>query len=59
MNSAFVIGAALFVLIIFLTGIFYTFKEFNTMMDDPEKYRPEPYREKERTEPEVVDEESK
>ncbi len=57
MNTSLVIGASLFVLIIFLIGIFYTFREFNEMMEEPEKYRPEPYREKDRTEPEVVDKE--
>ncbi len=39
MNVPFIFTSGIIVVIIFLIGLIYTFKEFKTMQNNPEKYR--------------------
>ncbi|MCC5942058.1 MAG: hypothetical protein JJU37_11010 [Balneolaceae bacterium] len=39
MNIPFIFTSGIIVVIIFLIGLIYTFKEFKTMQNNPENYR--------------------
>lgn len=52
MNTPFLFSSGIFVILLFLIGLFYTFKEFGEMSSHPSDYRKD-----ESEDPEVIDKE--